>query len=220
LVDQILVGIGRIPNIENLNLENAGVETHRHGVVVDDRLRTTNRRIYAAGDVCLKYKFTHTADAAARMVVRNALFKGRSKLSALTVPWCTYTDPEVAHVGLYREEAAEQGLDVDSFRRDLKDVDRAILDSADGGFVKILVKKGSDTILGATVVAPDAGNMISEITTAMVGRLGMKTLSTVIHPYPTQAEAIKQTADAYNRTRLNPLVKNMLKKWFAWTRRH
>jgi len=219
-VDRILVGTGREPEIEHLGLDNAGVRTSRRGVVVDDYLRTSNRRIYAAGDVCLPYKFTHTADATARIVLRNALFRGREKLSALTVPWCIYTDPEIAHVGLSVQEAAPQGREVEVFTRNMQEVDRGVLDGADDGFVSLLVKPGTDAILGATIVAPDAGNMISEITTAMVGGIGMKTLSTVIHPYPTQAEAIKQAADEYNRTRFTPLVKNLFHKWFAWTRKH
>jgi len=216
--DEILVAAGREPNIESLQREKAGVESHKYGVVVNDRLQTTNKRIYAAGDVCLKYKFTHTADAAARIVIQNALFKGRSRASALTVPWCTYTDPEIAHVGIYEQEARDQGMEVEIFRRELREVDRAVLDGETDGFVKVLVEKGSDKILGATIVASDAGNMISEITTAIVGGVGLKTLSKVIHPYPTQAEAIKQTGDAYNRTRLTPVVEKLLTKWFAWTR--
>jgi len=104
--DEILVGAGRQPNVDGLDLETVGVEyDQRHGVVVDERLRTTNSRIYAAGDICLKYKFTHTADAAARIVIANALFWGRGKHTALTVPWCTYTDPEIAHVGMYESDA-------------------------------------------------------------------------------------------------------------------
>jgi pyruvate/2-oxoglutarate dehydrogenase complex dihydrolipoamide dehydrogenase (E3) component len=194
-VDEILVGAGRAPNVEGLNLEAVGVEYDRKkGVVVNDHLQTTNPRIYAAGDVCLQYKFTHTADDAARILIQNALFLGRKKLSALTVPWCTYTDPEIAHVGLYEHEANERGIALETFQVPLSGIDRAIADGEEEGFVKIHVKKGSDQILGATIVARHAGEMISEITLAMVGNVGLGTIASVIHPYPTLAEAIKRCA--------------------------
>ena len=216
-VEEIFVGVGRAPNVENLNLEAAGVKYNKRGVLVNDHLQTTNSRIYGAGDVCMRWKFTHAADAAARIVIQNALFLGRKKLSALTMPWCTYTDPELAHVGMYEREAREKGLEVDQFVRPLSEVDRGIIDG-ETGFVKVLVKKGTDQILGATIVARHAGEMISEISLAIVGGIGLKTLSNVIHPYPTQTEAIRQTADAYNRTRLTPFVKKLFSTWLAWTR--
>jgi pyruvate/2-oxoglutarate dehydrogenase complex dihydrolipoamide dehydrogenase (E3) component/uncharacterized membrane protein YdjX (TVP38/TMEM64 family) len=219
VVDEILVAAGRAPNVEGLDLETAGVEYDtRAGVHVNDRLQTTNPRIFAAGDICMKYKFTHAADAAARVVIQNALFKGSKKLSALTVPWCTYTDPEIAHVGMYERDAEARGIAVDTYERQLTDVDRAVVDGEDQGFVKVHVRKGKDTILGATVVAAHAGEMIGEITLAMEAKMGLAALSRVIHPYPTQAEAIRQVADAYNRTRLTPMVKKLFRKWLDWTR--
>jgi pyruvate/2-oxoglutarate dehydrogenase complex dihydrolipoamide dehydrogenase (E3) component len=219
-VDEILVGAGRAPNVEGLNLEAVGVEYDDHkGVIVDDYLRTTNSRIYAAGDICLRFKFTHTADATARIVLQNALFKGRKKLSALTVPWCTYTDPEIAHVGMYEKDAQERGIAVQTFARPLKDVDRAIADGEEEGLIKIHVREGSDKILGATIIARHAGEMISEITLAIIGGVGLKTLSGVIHPYPTQAEVIRQVADDYNRTRLTPRIKKLFSWWLARQRR-
>jgi len=218
-VDEVLVGAGRAPNVEEMGLEEAGVEYDaRQGVHVDDRLRTTSARIYAAGDVCMRHKFTHAADAAARIVIGNALFFGRGRLSALTVPWCTYTDPEIAHVGMYENEAEERGIRVQTFVERLVDVDRAIVDGEDEGFVKVHVKDGTDRILGATIVARHAGEMINELTLAMVGGLGLKTVARVIHPYPTQAEGIKCAADAYNRTRLGPFVKWLLGRVLAWRR--
>lgn len=218
-VNEILVGAGRAPNVEHMDLETVGVEYDaRKGIVVDDRLRTTNPNIYAAGDICMQYKFTHTADAAARIVIQNALFKGSKKLSALTVPWVTYTHPEIAHVGLYERDAEARGIAVDTYTRNLNDVDRAITDGEEDGFVKVHVEKGTDKIIGATIVASHAGDMISELTLAMVGNVGLGTIATVIHPYPTQAEAIKQAADAYNRTRLTPFLKNAFDKWMRWTR--
>jgi pyruvate/2-oxoglutarate dehydrogenase complex dihydrolipoamide dehydrogenase (E3) component len=217
-VDEILAGAGRAPNVEGLNLEQAGVEYDlRSGVKVNDFLQTTNPAVYAAGDVCLAFKFTHTADATARIVIQNALFRGRKKLSALTIPWCTYTDPEIAHVGVGEGEAQARGIPVDTFSRHLGEVDRAIADGEEDGFVKVHVRKGTDRIVGATIVARHAGEMIGEITLAMVGKLGLKTLATVIHPYPTQAEAIKQVADAYNRTRLTPFIKGVFRGWLEWT---
>jgi pyruvate/2-oxoglutarate dehydrogenase complex dihydrolipoamide dehydrogenase (E3) component len=154
----------------------------------------------------------------ARIVIQNALFFGRSKASELTMPWCTYTDPEVAHVGLYEREAKERGIPFQMFEQRLHDVDRAILDGQDEGFVRVLVKKGTDKILGATIVASHAGDMISELTLAMVNKVGLRKISRTIHPYTTQAEAIKKVGDAYNRTRLTPRVKGMFKRWFALTR--
>lgn len=217
--DAILVAAGRAPNVEGLNLEAAGVGfSTRQGVQVNDRLRTTNRRIYAAGDCCSPFQFTHAADATARIAIRNALFFGRARVSQLHIPWCTYTDPEVAHIGLTERQAHDQGVAIDTYRQDLRHVDRAILDSDTNGFVKVHVLKGKDRIVGATVVARHAGDMISEITLALQGRLGLGTLAGAIHPYPTQAEAIKKTGDAYFRTRLTPWLKWLFAKWFAWTR--
>ena len=213
-VDEILIGAGRAPNVEGLNLDAAGVRYDRKkGVAVNDFLRTTNPRIYAAGDICMEHKFTHTADAAARIVIQNALFRGRKRLSALTIPWCTYTDPEIAHVGMYERDAVSRGILVDTFVRPMNEVDRAIADGEEEGFVKVHVRKGTDKILGATIVARHAGEMINEITLAMVGNIGLGTLGNVIHSYPTQAEAIKQVADMYNRTRLTPFVRKLLAWW-------
>lgn len=218
-VDQILVGAGRAPNVEDLGLEAAGVEYDaKGGVRVDDRLRTTNRRIFAAGDCCMHWKFTHAADAAAKLVVRNALFFGRDKLSNLVMPWCTYTDPEIAHVGLYADQARERGIEVDTFQVPLAKVNRAFLDGQDEGFIKVHVRRGSDRLVGATIVAAHAGDLISELTLAIVGKVGLGTLARVIHPYPTQAEGIKAAANAYMRTRLTPLVKRIFETWLSWSR--
>lgn len=219
VVDAILLGVGRAANVAELNLEAAGVRyDSRRGVHVNDHLQTTNPRVYAAGDVCLATKFTHMADAAARMVVQNALFLGRRKLSALTIPWVTYTDPEIAHVGLYARDAGERGIAVETFLRPLAEVDRTVLDGEEDGFVKVHVKRGTDRIVGATIVARHAGEMIGEIGLAMVGRLGLKTIAAAIHPYPTQAEAIKQVADLYNRSRLTPVVKQAISLWLGLKR--
>jgi pyruvate/2-oxoglutarate dehydrogenase complex dihydrolipoamide dehydrogenase (E3) component len=218
-VDAILVGVGRAPNVQGLGLESAGVAYDpKEGVHVNDRLQTTNRRIFAAGDICSRFKFTHAADAMARVAIQNALFFGRVKASDLVIPWCTYTDPEVAHVGLYEAEAKARGIDVQTFTEPMAHVDRAVLDGDTDGLVKVHVRAGTDRIVGATVVARHAGEMISELTLAMVGGLGLRTLARTIHAYPTQAEAIKRIADAYNRTRLTPFVKGLFQKWLAWMR--
>jgi pyruvate/2-oxoglutarate dehydrogenase complex dihydrolipoamide dehydrogenase (E3) component len=154
----------------------------------------------------------------ARIVIQNALFFGRAKASALTIPWCTYTDPEIAHVGLYEHEAKERGIAIQTFEQSLAHVDRAILDGDTEGFVRLSVRAGTDKIVGATAVARHAGEMISEITLAMTAGVGLGTIAKTIHPYPTQAEAIKRVADAYNRTRLTPRVKLLFEKLMAWRR--
>jgi pyruvate/2-oxoglutarate dehydrogenase complex dihydrolipoamide dehydrogenase (E3) component len=213
-VDEILAGAGRAPNVEGLNLAAVGVEYGKEGVKVNDYLQTTNPQIYAAGDICLSQKFTHMADAAARIVIKNTLFApfglARSKFSDLVTPWVTYTDPEIAHVGMYEHEAQAKGIDISTIKIPFSTVDRAIVDGEEEGFVKIHHKRGSDEILGATIVAPHAGEMISEVTTAIVNKIGLSKLSGVIHPYPTQAEGIKKAADAYRRTLLTSRTKTFL----------
>jgi pyruvate/2-oxoglutarate dehydrogenase complex dihydrolipoamide dehydrogenase (E3) component len=218
-VDEILVGVGRAPNVEGLDLEKAGiVYDPRVGVSVNDGLRTSNPRVYAAGDICSPFKFTHAADAMARIVIANALFKAKQKASALVIPWCTYTDPEVAHVGMYEKDAQAGGIDVLTLTVPLADVDRALLDGEAEGFARVHLKKGTDKILGATIVARHAGEMINELSLAMTAGTGLSAIGRTIHPYPTQAEAIKKLADAYNRTRLTPFVKKLFSAWLKWQR--
>ncbi|MFC2169259.1 mercuric reductase [Acidobacteriota bacterium] len=217
--DEILVGVGRIPNVEGLNLEAAGVEyDRRKGVIVNDYLQTSNSDIYAAGDIALRHKFTHMAEAAARIVIQNALFVKSKKYSSLLVPWCTYTDPEIAHVGMYERDLNEKNIPFETYTRYFEEVDRALLDGEGEGFVKVHTKKGKDKIMGATIVARHAGEMISEFTLAMFAGKGLKTLTNVIHPYPTQADAIKQVAGQYYAGKLTPFLECLLKRWFAWKR--
>ena len=206
-VDAILLAAGRSPNLERLNLEAANVAYTRGGITVNDRLRTTNPRIYAAGDICLPWKFTHLADATARIAIQNALFAGRKTWRSLVVPWCTYSDPEIAHVGATSEEVIIQRME---------NVDRAILDDATEGLLKVYLRK--DRIVGATLVGTHAGEIISELTLAVTNKLRMSELAKTIHCYPTQAEIIKRAADAYNRRRLTPAVKNWLGRWLSWSR--
>lgn len=219
-VDAILVGVGRAPNVTDLGLEKAGVRYHpKSGIEVNDHMQTSNRRIYAAGDVCSLYKFTHTADAQARILLANALFLGRRRRSKLIFPWCTYTSPEVAHVGMYEKEARHKGMEVTTLTVPLSEVDRAQVDGEIGGFARVHLKKGSDRILGATIVAEHAGEMINEFSLALNEGLGLKAIGRTLHPYPTQAEGIKKLADAYDRTRLTPWLKKLLGIWLRWQRR-
>jgi pyruvate/2-oxoglutarate dehydrogenase complex dihydrolipoamide dehydrogenase (E3) component len=217
--DALLVATGRKPAVEGLGLELANVTyDKRMGIEVSDKLQTTNPDVYAVGDVVGKYQFTHVADFMARLVIRNALFFGRDKFSNFLIPWVTYTDPEIAHVGLYEKDLNERKVEHMTFAREFSDVDRSIVDGDTEGFVKLHVKKGSDQILGATIVGNHAGDMISEITVAMQAEMGLGKLANVIHPYPTSAEAIRQCGDAYNRTRLTPTVKGLFNRLMALKR--
>ena len=201
-VDHILTGVGRTPNVEALGLDKARVAYDTiSGIHVDDYLCTSNPQVYAAGDVCLEYKFTHAAEASARLAVTNALGGSTQKWSAVTIPWCTYTDPEIAHVGLYVGEARQRSIPVKTITVLMHDTDRAILDGQPRGFVKIHVRDGTDEILGATIVAYHAGEMINEITLAIDAGIGLSQLAKVVHAYPTQAAAIKTAAETYAKSR-------------------
>jgi pyruvate/2-oxoglutarate dehydrogenase complex dihydrolipoamide dehydrogenase (E3) component len=213
--DEVLVAVGRAPNVQGLGLEAAGVKFDERGVQVDDRLRTSNRRIFAAGDVIGSYQFTHAADAMARACIQNALFFGRKRLSRLVVPRTTYTDPEVAQVGLTAAEAEQQGIALDTYREELANVDRAILDGDDEGFALVHCRQGSGRIVGATIVAPHAGEMIGEITLLMTNRLSLSALASTIHCYPTQVEVLKRIADQYSRSRLTPRLASLFEWWLA-----
>lgn len=213
---EILAAVGRRPNVDGLNLEAVGVESNEQGVVVDDRLRTSNPDICAAGDVCSSYKFTHAAEAMARVALQNALFFGRKKVSDLVIPWCTYTDPEIAHVGITVGEAQRRGSEVTTFTKNLAEVDRAILDGETEGYVRLYTNRSDGRLLGATMVGAHAGESIGEAVLAMTQHLKVGDLSGIIHPYPTQAEAIKRAADLQFRSRLKPWMRNVLRKYFAF----
>ena len=223
-VDEILVGVGRTPNVEGIGLEAVDVEYDKSGVKVNARLQTTNPKIFAAGDICSRYKFTHAADAMAQIVIQNALFPhpfglGYASVESLIMPWCTFTEPEVAHAGMYEKDAKEKGLEVETYTYKLDEVDRAILDGEDKGFARVHVQKGTDKIVGATIVAAHAGDIISEFTLAMKAGLGLKTLASTIHPYPTQGEVVKKVANAWRKTTFTSRQKSILSKWYAWTRK-
>lgn len=223
-VDEILVGVGRTPNTQGLGLETVGVEYDKTGVKVNARLQTTNPRIFAAGDICSKYKFTHAADAMAQIVIQNALFPhpfglGYASMESLIMPWCTYTEPEIAHVGMYEKDAKEQGLEVETYTYKLDEVDRAILDGEDEGFARVHIQKGTDKIVGATIVAAHAGDMIGEFSVAMKAGAGAKTIAATIHPYPTQAEVNKKVVNLWRKAHFTQGTKSVLMKLFAWMRR-
>ncbi len=223
-VDEILVGAGRRPNVEGLGLETVGVEHDKTGVKVNGRLQTTNSRIFAAGDICSKYKFTHAADAMAQIVIQNALFPhpfglAYASVDSLIMPWCTFTEPEIAHVGLYEADAKAKGLEVETYTFKLDEVDRAILDDEDEGFARVHIQKGSDKILGATIVAAHAGDMINEFSVLMKAGIGAKTIAGTIHPYPTQAEVNKRVVNLWRKAHFTPRTKALLMRLFAWMRR-
>ncbi|MBS0152432.1 MAG: mercuric reductase [Nitrospira sp.] len=224
IVDEILLGVGRTPNVERIGLEAAGVEYDRNGIVVNSRLQTTNPKIFAAGDVCSRYKFTHAADAMAQIVIQNALFPhplglGYANVESLNMPWCTFTEPEIAHVGLYEKDAKEKGFEVETYTYKLNEVDRAILDGEEEGFARVHIRKGTDKILGATIVAAHAGDLISEFSVAMKAGGGAKTIASTIHPYPTQAEANKKVINLWRKAHFTERTKTFLTKLFAWMRR-
>ncbi len=217
--DAILSAVGRAPNVTGMGLESAGVSHDpRTGIEVNDKLQTTNPNVYAAGDVASRYQFTHAADFMARVVIQNALFLGRQKVSSLLIPWATYTSPEVAHVGMYPDEAKARNIATDCYEVHFSEVDRSILESDTDGFVRVIVARGKDKILGATIVAPHAGDLISELTVAMKNKIGLKGIANTIHPYPTHAEALRKLGDQYNRTRLTPRVAGIMRQWLKFRR--
>jgi pyruvate/2-oxoglutarate dehydrogenase complex dihydrolipoamide dehydrogenase (E3) component len=217
--DALLVAAGRTPNLRSLDLKSVGIDTTERGVHVNDYLQTSQRHIYAVGDVIGPFLFTHMADAQGRVAVRNILVPFqflRQKMDYSVVPWCTYVDPEVAHVGLGEKEAKGQNIDYDLFVVPLEDVDRAVVESEDAGFAKILTGKDSDKILGATIIAPHAGDLLHEFVLAMKARIGLGTIASTIHAYPTFAELARKAGDKYNKTRLTPRAK----KIFTWLYKH
>ncbi|CAM9105797.1 unnamed protein product [Laminaria digitata] len=214
--EALLVATGRKPNVNNVGLEKAGIEYNaKDGVKVNDQLQTSNKAVYAVGDCCTKFQFTHAADFMARIVIRNALFFGKAKFSDLLIPWATFTEPEVAHVGLYPRDMEANKIAFDTYTKEFDDNDRTILEGQTEGFVKIHVKRGTDRIIGATIVGDGAGDMISEISVAMQSKVGLGSLAGVIHPYPTRAESIRQAGDLFNKTKLTPAVRSLFRNLMA-----
>jgi pyruvate/2-oxoglutarate dehydrogenase complex dihydrolipoamide dehydrogenase (E3) component len=222
--DTILVASGRRPNVEGLGLERAGVAFTPRGVSVNAFLQTSRPNIYAAGDICGPYQFTHFADYQARIVVRNILVSpllglGRARADYRVVPWTTFTEPEVARVGLNEEEAARARIPFDTHRVPYADLDRAILESEDTGFVKVIAAKGRGTILGATIAGAGAGELIHEFALAMKEGIGLAALSSMMHVYPTLSQAAQRAGDAFMRTRLTPGTRAIFSRLYAWQRR-
>lgn len=210
--DTLLLAAGRQPNVENLNLPAAGVAFTRKGVTVDEHLETTRRGIYAIGDVTGGLQFTHVADYQARVAIRNTLVPFgflRQKVDYRVVPWCTYLDPEVATVGLTETAAKEQGIDYDLIVQEMKEVDRAVLERAETGFARVLVGRGSDEVLGATIVGAHAGELIQEFVLAMKNGVGLKKIASTIYAYPTFASLVLKTAEKLNKKRLTPRAKKI-----------
>ena len=190
--DALLVAAGRRVNVDGMGLEVAGVKFDASGVEVDDHLRTANPAVYAAGDVARPEKYTHAAFATAKLVVANALGGAGQRVSDLVIPRCTYTDPEVAHVGLTPQEAADRGMAVDTHRLELAKVERAMIDGEADGFVALYTHEGA--IVGATFVAAHAGESLPLLTLAVMRKMTPADLAAVIHCYPTQVEAIQRVA--------------------------
>ncbi|MGZ4871157.1 MAG: mercuric reductase, partial [Candidatus Angelobacter sp.] len=216
--DEILLAVGRTPNVEGLNLEAAGVEYGDKGVTVDDHLRTSNKSIFAAGDIGSRYHFTHVAEALGRIALQNALFFGRKRASNLVIPWCTYTDPEIAHVGLNEEGARKGGTEMETFTLPFADNDRGVVDGDTKGLARVHVRKKDGKLLGATLVSRHAGESIGELVMAIQHKMKIGELGTIIHPYPTEAEIIKRLGDASMRGRLKPWMKRALVRMFHWRR--
>ena len=215
---RIFVATGRRANIEGLGLGAAGVDASPEGIRVDDRLRTTQKRIFAAGDVIGGLRFTHVADHEARTVVRNALFPFPVRADYSVVPWVVFTDPPLARVGLTEEEAKQRHGKVRIYRYDLADLDRVIADRGRGGLVKLVTDRRG-RLLGGHVLAPSAGTMIVEVALAMKHGVSVAGLSTLIHPYPTMSEGIRRAADMYYRTKLTDRSRSWLDRYFRLDRR-
>jgi len=214
--DAILVAAGRRPNVAELGLEAAGVEFTARGVTVDSRMRTSQRHILAAGDVVGGQLFTHVADAHARLVARNILLPALpATFDDSVIPWCTYTDPEVARVGLSERDAREHGIRYDIWRENFDELDRAVVESEEQGFAKVLTAKGGDRILGAAIVAERAGDLLPELVLAMKAGLGLRHISGTVHSYPTLGEMARKLADRQQKSRLTPFARRLFAGIFA-----
>lgn len=200
--EEILVAAGRAPTAGSLRLDVAGVEIGKSGIPVDELMRTSAPNIYAAGDITGKFLFTHVAEYQGRIALRNALFPVKSRADYRVVPWTTFTDPEVARVGMTEDEAREEyGAGVKVFRKEFADVDRALADGETAGLAKIVTTKRGK-ILGGHIIGPDAGNLIHEVVLAMQKNIPIQALSQMIHVYPTLAQINQRVADEYYREKL------------------
>jgi pyruvate/2-oxoglutarate dehydrogenase complex dihydrolipoamide dehydrogenase (E3) component len=218
-VDQILVAAGRRPRVDGLGLDAAGVECDERGIRIDRTGRTTARSVWAIGDVTESYRFTHWAGHQARLVVRNALLPGRSRDDRDTLPWATFTDPEVARLGCSETEAQRRGIAYDRYVVPFEKIDRAVCDGSMGGFAKVLTWKGSGRILGASIVHPHAGELIGELVLAKKHGIALAKLASLIHVYPTLGDVNRAIADEYVTGRLIPRLRPFTSRLLAWTRR-
>lgn len=216
--EEILLAAGREATLGGLGLENAGIAQVSTGVMVDDYLRTSAPGTYAAGDVTGKHRFTHVADYEAKVALGNALFPLKRKADYRVVPWTTFTDPEVARVGLTETQARAETGEVKVFRYAFHDLDRAITDGEPRGFVKLVTDRRG-RIMGAHLIGPDAGNLVAEIVLAMRCRIPVQALSTTMHVYPTLTEAVRRAADGYYREKLFTGTSRALFETYFSTRR-
>ena len=216
-VASVLAAVGRSANFRKLNLEAAGVDTHQRGITVDKHYRTSQKHIFAIGDVSTPYQFTNHADAQARAVIQNALFPGNKSFDTKYLPWCTYTDPEIAHIGLSKQQADKDGIEYDTYRYDWKDSDRAQSEDDRIGFAEVITPKGSDKILGATIVGSDAGDQIAPLSIMLSTDTGLKDLAGTLFCYPSRSEYLKRLSDAFSKTRLTPTVAKAMKFWLDKT---
>ena len=218
-VDRILVALGRRPNTGDLQLDRAGVQVDDRGfVVVDGKLRTTSKRVYAGGDCATPIQFTHHADAHARALVQNTLIAPTASVASLVVPHCTYTSPEVASVGQTPSALDEAGTEYDRFEFAFGELDRGRAENDNDGYAEVYTRRGSDRILGATIVGHDAGEQIAPICLMMSNGLGLSAASKTVLSYPTRSEYLKRLGDAYNRTRLTPFAAGAFKRWLGLLR--
>lgn len=220
--DQVLIAVGRAANAKGFGLEDIGVKLGPRGTIeVDEYLRTTtHKNIYACGDVAGPYQFTHTAAHQAWYCAVNALFSPfkKFKVDYRVIPWCTFTDPEVARVGLNEKDAKEQGIPHEVTRYGMDDLDRAIADSEDKGYVKVLTPPGKDKILGVTIVGYHAGDLITEYVLAMKHGLGLNKILGTIHIYPTMAEANKYAAGIWKKDHAPTGLLKFIQKFHNWRR--
>ena len=215
----MLCAVGRSARLEGYGLETLGIETERT-IETDDYLETLYPNIYAAGDVVGPYQFTHVASHQAWYAAVNGLFGHlkKFKVDYRVIPWTTFIDPEVARVGLNEQEAIEKGIDFEVTRYDFKDLDRAVTESANDGFIKVITPKGKDKILGVTIVAEHAGDLMPEFILAMKHGLGLNKILGTIHMYPTWAEANKYAAGEWKRNHAPETLLNWLEKYHTWRR--
>ncbi|AWK82044.1 dihydrolipoyl dehydrogenase [Photobacterium damselae] len=220
--DAVLLALGRVANVQGFGLEELGITTTARGTVeVNDYLQTQYPNIYAVGDVVGPYQLTHAASHQAWYAAVNGLFGQfkRFKADYSVMPAATYTSPEVARVGLNEKEATAQGIEFDVVTYGIDDLDRAITDGEDHGFIKVITPKGKDTILGATIVGTNAGDLLAEFTLAMRHNLGLNKILATVHPYPTMSEAVKYTAGVWKRNNAPEKLLEWVAKYHRWMRK-